>query len=741
LAFVHKRQDSMISLCGTVLLALSIVNDVLRSEHIIKTVTIAPIGLAVVIFAQSSVLALRFSNAFRSVEQLSERLIKLDKVKDEFLTNTSHELRTPVNGIVGLAESLIDGAAGKLPPKAVGALQMIVSGGIRLTNLISDILDFSKLKNQDITLYKKRVDLKQLTEYVLTMLKPTVGNKPLKLENSIPENIPVVCADENRVQQIMYNLVGNAVKFTEEGCIVISAEVKDGFIEVTVEDTGIGIPDDKFDVIFKPFEQADGSISRGYGGTGLGLSITKHLVELHGGAIRVESEVGKGSRFIFTLPLGEVSTSIGSEAPSAPIVNLLHKAPFEVFNQDFEEQTPDEPEAIPADAGKNETGRILVVDDEKINLQVLLNQLSLQKYTVVPASNGIEALRLINEQEFDLILLDIMMPKMSGYEVCRILREKYSLFELPVLMLTAKNRPQDIASGFEAGANDYLAKPFDKRELLSRTKTLLALKQAVKTAILNIQLVEAEKLASLGVLIGGIAHNLKTPLMSSAGGVLILKRNIEELIRLIKDKEEYKENSSYEESVAEMYLWLDRIKQYLKYMSDIITAVKGQTVSVISNEAFRFSLAELIEKIELIMSFELKKYECTFEKRILCSESLILNGDINSLAQVFNSLITNAIEAYAGNSGAVIFEVSVKGGFLIFVIQDYGMGIPSDIQAKLFKQMTTTKGVKGTGLGLYISNSIVKAKFNGSIKFISKEGEGTTFFVSIPVNGAVVKVV
>jgi two-component system sensor histidine kinase ChiS len=398
---------------------------------------------------------------------INERLQRLDKLKDEFLANTSHELRTPLNGIIGLADSLLDGATGELPPATCQNLAMIVSSGKRLTSLVNDILDFSKLKNQELTLQSKPLHMRSLTDVVLTLSRPLAGPKPLELINAIGPDTPSVLADENRVQQIMYNLVGNAIKFTAEGSVTVSAAVANQgragqFLAITVADTGIGIPPEKQERIFESFEQADGSVAREYGGAGLGLSITRRLVELHGGRIWVEAEVGQGARFTFTLP-----TTTERADQSTPIAGSRARL-----------RTPTLPVAAMAAVTDHEQFRVLIVDDEPVNLQVLSNHLTLENYRVTRASSGPEALQILHSgQNFDLIILDIMMPKMSGYEVCRELRTLYPPHELPVVMLTAKNQISDLVTGFDSGANDYLTKPFSKDELLTRIRTHLELAQ------------------------------------------------------------------------------------------------------------------------------------------------------------------------------------------------------------------------------------------------------------------------
>jgi signal transduction histidine kinase len=244
--------------------------------------------------------AMLYKEMIEEAKSREEALKRVDRLKDEFLANTSHELRTPLNGIIGLSESLYDNIN---EPEQLEDLSMIISSGKRLASLVNDILDFSKLRNFDIELQRKPIDLYSIAEIILRINKPLVSGKKLELINKVPVDLAAIDGDENRLQQILNNLIGNAIKFTETGSVTVSAQKKNQDIQVSVSDTGIGIPESKKEVIFHEFQQADGSISREFAGTGLGLSISKHLVELHGGKMWLESEVSKGSSFIFTLPV------------------------------------------------------------------------------------------------------------------------------------------------------------------------------------------------------------------------------------------------------------------------------------------------------------------------------------------------------------------------------------------------------------------------------------------------------
>ncbi|MBN1140862.1 MAG: diguanylate cyclase [Deltaproteobacteria bacterium] len=481
---IHRIPYAALFLSGLSILALGTANDILHYLQVLNTGYYLALFFQVFILAQSVMLAVKFSREHRLVAQLTDRLQVLDKLKDEFLANTSHELRTPLNGIIGIAGSLVAGVSGALPDSAKENLELIISSGRRLSTLISDILDFSKLKNNDIEVSKSWVDIRQMISVVMTVIKTTTTGHQVRLINAVQEDAPLVAADENRLQQILYNLIGNSVKYTENGQVRVFCTTGNDTMTVHVEDTGPGIPPEKLEAIFRPFEQGDGSLQRGHTGTGLGLPITKKLVELHGGCLQVTSEPGRGSCFSFALPGIKERGAAGEDRKQGA------KAP-EIFISDPKGEPPRQKTSAAPHR------RILIVDDEAVNVRVLLNYLALKGYGADAVANGYEALKKIDAEDYDLVLLDIMMPRLSGYDVCRVVRKRYSPFELPIIFLTAKNQAQDIATAFEVGGNDYLAKPVDRTELLARIDTHLALKIAVRNAIRNAKLANVDPLTEL----------------------------------------------------------------------------------------------------------------------------------------------------------------------------------------------------------------------------------------------------
>jgi signal transduction histidine kinase/CheY-like chemotaxis protein len=476
-----NNSDAKILIISCAVLIIGLVYDILFENHYIKGyIELTPFALIVSILLQAFIIARRLSRDYKKAKSLSvkleemlvnekdltDRLKKLDKLKDEFLANTTHELRTPLNGIISMSQFIYNGEAGEVTRKQRESLELILSSSRRLATLINDILDYSRLKNGDVSLDIKSLDINSSIDTALEVFKYMIATKAIKIINEVPKDFKSVMVDENRFYQIIFNIVGNAVKFTEQGEIAISAVKNAGMIEISVQDTGIGIEKEKINDIFKSFEQAGGSINKRYGGTGLGLSITQKIVELHGGKIWAESELGRGTKITFSLPTAERN----ADNTNNDISKAINSSPLVVENL-RERQT---------EWYKNGEKTVMIVDDESINLQALGSILTSKNYSVILANNGQEALDIINAGTVpDVCILDIMMPKMSGFELCKKLRKKYSLFELPIIFLTAKYGENDLQTGFDLGANDFLHKPVEPIELTARVKTLIDLRSSV----------------------------------------------------------------------------------------------------------------------------------------------------------------------------------------------------------------------------------------------------------------------
>lgn len=412
------------------------------------------------------------------IQKQNEELQLADKLKDEFLATTSHELRTPLHGMVGIAETLVSGANGAIPASQKYQLDIIIKSGQRLANLVDDLLDYHKMRYGSMDIQKSAVSLASATRLVLELSGHLLGNKTIRIINQVPADLKAVSADPQRLEQVLYNLIGNAIKYTSEGKIVISAMVVDDQVRVQVVDTGQGIPAEHLEHIFEPLIQAGQDASRYRQGAGLGLSISRQLIELMGGSLYVSSQPMVGTTFSFTLPLA-------SEEEIQATQSLAARGHFQIPEANFENN---DDLSLP----ENPDGPLLyVADDEPVNLRVLESFLRLEGYRVRTISDGPETLALIEQEKPELLLLDIMMPGMSGYQVCSELRETYDHAELPIIMLTALSQTEDRVRGFEAGANDYLTKPFNKQELAARIQAHLTASKAEMRHIEN-KLLESE---------------------------------------------------------------------------------------------------------------------------------------------------------------------------------------------------------------------------------------------------------
>lgn len=423
-----------------------------------------------------------FKKYFRNSREnakLNEQLRMADKLKDQFLANTSHELRTPLHGIMNIAETVVAKEKEKLNESSLKEMELLITISRRMSHMLGDLLDVARLQEHRIVLRQEPLNIQSIAPGVIAMLKFMTDGKPLRLNADVSESMPPVWADEKRLVQILYNLLHNALKYTEKGTISVSAETGNGQAVIHISDTGVGMDEETQARIFIPYEQGAYGVSDGRG-IGLGLSICKQLVELHGGTLTVRSEPGKGSVFSFNLPLaGEFivplgqpplhadqikdgtedapagfifpDTAIGEWAASAPIPPLLHGGRV----------------------------NILAVDDDPVNLNVLVGILSTEPYNITTVHSAREVLEMLGTQQWDLLIADVMMPHMSGYELTQRVREQYSVSELPVLLLTARSQPADIYTGFSSGANDYVTKPVDALELKYRIRALTMLKQSI----------------------------------------------------------------------------------------------------------------------------------------------------------------------------------------------------------------------------------------------------------------------
>jgi PAS domain S-box-containing protein len=372
---------------------------------------------------------------------------KARKVKESFLANMSHEIRTPLNGIIGIGNLL---AATNLDQPQQELLSMLRQSSGSLLNILNDILDISKIDVGKFSILPTSTDLRVLGKGIIDLMKFQADEKNLDLRHSIPDSIPGrVMADGMRLNQILLNLVGNALKFTDSGNVKlrmekISTENSIHKIKFIVEDTGIGMSEDHISNIFSEYGQASENTSYQYGGTGLGLTISQKLVRLMGGELEVNSRYNHGSEFFFTLILKDANEKTGEIKPTVAFQDL---PPF---------------------TGKT----VLVAEDNPINALLLRKYLNAWKLVPTMTANGKEAIDVLREIQFDLIILDTRMPEMDGFETARYARQKLGVIT-PILSLSATVLPEEVDQAVSSGMNDTLSKPFEPEKLHAKIDWLL----------------------------------------------------------------------------------------------------------------------------------------------------------------------------------------------------------------------------------------------------------------------------
>lgn len=403
---------------------------------------------------ERALLAKRVEERTAKLSIANAQLARAARLKDEFLANMSHELRTPLNAILGLCETLQEEVVGKLNPDQHEYLQGITGSGRHLLSLINDVLDIAKIEAGKVQLDLGVVIVEDLCRTSLSFIKQIATKKRLRMSSHFDSTIGTILADERRLKQILVNLLSNAVKFTPERGMVGLDVVKDEVQQVvmfTVSDTGIGIAKEELEGLFDPFVQVDSTLSRQYNGTGLGLALVRHLTEMHGGTVSVESEVNQGSRFTVTLPIRTTEMPLFNQS------NSYYNPPLTQVS------TPSSNE-IPIN--------ILLAEDNEANIFTISSYLRSKGFHVMIARNGEDAILQVKENNPDLILMDIQMPKMNGLDAIRQIRADQSLTQIPIIALTAFAMPGDRARCLQAGANEYLSKPVRLKTLVHAIEQL-----------------------------------------------------------------------------------------------------------------------------------------------------------------------------------------------------------------------------------------------------------------------------
>lgn len=401
----------------------------------------------------------------KKFEEKTQQLALTSKFKSEFLANMSHELRTPLNSLLVLSKLLADNKEQNLSEKQIEYSQTIYSSGSDLLALISEILDLSKVESGKMDVHPTSISFSEIKRFVEATFTPIATQKGIELTVKLHPQLPeTIFTDEKRLQQILKNLLSNAFKFTHQGHVTLDLAPVNShadslpMVAFSIIDTGIGIPVEKQKIIFEAFQQADGTTSRKYGGTGLGLSICRELAALLEGKIEVESTEGRGSTFILKLPLYSKDEMDSIDSP--PVESNLKDHPIERNIHNWE----------PTLANK----KVLLVDDDIRNVFALSSVLETYNMEVFYAENGKEGVEQLHQHsDIDIVLMDIMMPEMNGYEAIQEIRKHDKYQDLPIIAVTAKAMKEDREKCLSAGASDYISKPVNIDQLLSLMRVWL----------------------------------------------------------------------------------------------------------------------------------------------------------------------------------------------------------------------------------------------------------------------------
>jgi len=658
-----------------------------------------------------------------------------NRAKSAFLSNMSHELRTPLTLIIGPLEQLLQGWNNMDP---VPMLRAMEANAHRLLRQVNTILDFAKADAGKLTCHYKNGNLGKILSELVQATIPYSRQKNIDITISGTDQIPDTAIDIEKVETIAANLISNALKFTpNNGKISICTGRDKQWIWFEIQDTGIGIPEEKLDLIFERFLQVEDQHSRNNEGTGLGLAMVRELVLLHDGKINVRSRAGKGSTFRVELPMepSPPKSDRRKKAGRRKSDQIAMKRLDALIGKEHQDQLKINKKTLFADVVRGtglgdgiaeeytvnkptsqDARKILVVEDNP-DLRAFIVSNLVETYQVGQAENGRQGLDLARRMNPDLIISDVMMPEMDGYELCRKIRKDPFLSDIPIILVTSKSGGEAVEAGLEIGATDYVPKPFEMRELKARIAAHL------KNRFLEKNISEREtRLTAIGQMTSAVVHDLRNPLNTIMGFTQLAQQDSEAL--------EEKEISKNLALVMKSSIQLNRM------LAELLDFAKGYAPRLNIEPTV---LIPFMETTLTIHRARLATMDISLVSRYESCDNIQVKFDSDQIHRVIDNLITNAKEVFFnGNHKAkdkkIWVTTTCEENHAVIRFADNGPGIPKEIRNSLFEPFTTTGKKSGTGLGLATVRNIVSAH-SGEITVESngKEG-GAVFELKFPIS-------
>jgi signal transduction histidine kinase len=633
--------------------------------------------------------------ATQRLSQTLQEIQALDRAKTDFFNNVSHELRSPLTLILAPLEELV---AGRAPPGGDrAAFQAMHRSATRLLRLINQLLDLAKIDAGEMKIVVAPVDLPTLVKSALSGFEAAAEKKGVSLQTTTPAAMSPVVLDAAWIESAFTNLLANALRLTKRGGSVrVIVEDLGSDIEISVSDDGPGIARDQQQKVFERFAQGDSS--KGVvGGTGIGLALVREAMRLHGGDVKIVSELGHGATFTLTLPRRiEQPASVEAPRGSATVPSQLpQRLIADLAAEERETEERPGPGAHAALA--------LVVEDNPELREFIANVLS-ARYRVHAASDGRKGLALALEIRPDVIISDVAMPEMDGYQLCRAIRGHAETRATPFLLVTARTEVASVLEGFDAGANDYILKPFHGRELLARVDVHVRLRRMMR------EFAARERHATLGVLAASVAHQVRNPLTSLVSGLPAMRSKLGNVV-----------DESTQQLMDVMIDCAQRIERLTTDLTDLSRVDREVGGPYRPSDGLRAA-------IRLVKA----RLPATVEVEEQINEAPIIDGRPGDMNHVFLNLLDNAARA-VGDQGRIRIQGAIDAGSYVIHVGDSGPGIDDAIARHIFEPFFTTRQAgEGTGLGLAVAQQVVM-QCGGQIELGRSELGGALFTVSIPI--------